>query len=190
MDNIKEQFREVINEIIDSMEDEDIGDLFDLTKENSTEEQSISELITIKGEIKKLTKSVHTLKINSDEIKLKDEADSLINFYEFLSSSRDSLNSMPKIKHFGLSKFKDSFISFKKGMEDIESFYENVMDKFSLTTLARVGDIFDPNIHEAIEKEENKDKQDGEILEIIEQGYRYKDKIISYPKVKVNKKDF
>jgi len=189
VDNIKEEFREVINEIIDSMEENDIGDLFDLTKENSIEEESISQLIAIKGEIKKLTKSVHTLKIDSDDIKLKDEADSLIAFYEFLSSSVESLNSMPQISHFGLSKFRESFFSFKKGMEDTQLLYENVMDKFSLIPLAKVGDIFDAHIHEAIEKEENKEKEDGEILEVIEQGYEYKNEIISYPKVKVNKKE-
>jgi len=187
MDSIREDFREIINEIIDSMNEEDIRELFEYTNEESQEEHSISELIAIKGEIKKLTKSVHTLKVDSDEVELKSEAHSLINFYEFISSSKESLDTMPEITHFGLGKFRESFYSFKKGIEDIELLYKDVMERFSLLSMAKVGDSFDPEIHQAIESEEMKNRRDGEILEIFEQGYRYKDKTISYAKVKVNK---
>ena len=47
------------------------------------------------------------------------------------------------------------------------------------------GDSFDPELHEAISQIKSKKKDSGNIIDIVEKGYKLGDKIIRYPKVVV-----
>lgn len=51
-----------------------------------------------------------------------------------------------------------------------------------------VGDIFNPELHEALTTANLEDKKDDEIVEVYELGFKYKDLIIRHAKVVVNKK--
>ena len=49
-----------------------------------------------------------------------------------------------------------------------------------------IGDIFDPEIHEAISQiPATEDDQKGKIIDIIQGGYKLGDSIINFPKVVV-----
>ena len=50
-----------------------------------------------------------------------------------------------------------------------------------------VGMDFDPNIHHAIETTEKEDFESNKITEVVQKGYKYKDRIIKPAMVKVNK---
>ena len=50
-----------------------------------------------------------------------------------------------------------------------------------------VGDIFDPELHEALTTTNNPKVDDDKIVEVYESGYKYKDLIIRHAKVVVNK---
>ena len=58
-------------------------------------------------------------------------------------------------------------------------------------TLAKLGitevetETFDPNIHNAVMHVEDETRGEGEIVEVLQKGYRRGDKIIRYPMVKV-----
>ena len=47
--------------------------------------------------------------------------------------------------------------------------------------------MFDHNLHDAVMVDENKDVEDGKILEVLQKGYKYHDKVIRTAMVKVNK---
>jgi len=47
------------------------------------------------------------------------------------------------------------------------------------------GDTFDPNIHEAITQEENPDFEEGQIIDVLQPGYRISDRIIRPAMVRV-----
>lgn len=47
------------------------------------------------------------------------------------------------------------------------------------------GDPFDPNLHEAITQEENPDFEEGQIIEVVQPGYRISDRIIRPALVRV-----
>ena len=47
------------------------------------------------------------------------------------------------------------------------------------------GDEFDPNVHEAITQEENPDYQEGQIIEVVQPGYKISDRIIRPAMVRV-----
>ena len=60
-----------------------------------------------------------------------------------------------------------------------------LFEKLSITETARVGDSFDPNLHNAVMHIEDDEHGEGEILEVFQKGYRKGDKIIRYAMVKV-----
>ncbi|KUK96407.1 MAG: protein GrpE [Anaerolineaceae bacterium 46_22] len=47
------------------------------------------------------------------------------------------------------------------------------------------GDEFDPNIHEAITQEEHEEFKEGQIIDVVQQGYRISDRIIRPAMVRV-----
>ena len=50
-----------------------------------------------------------------------------------------------------------------------------------------LGDIFDPNFHEALSIKEDKSKQPEEIIEVVQKGYKIQDRIVRPALVIVNK---
>ena len=83
----------------------------------------------------------------------------------------------------------------EKGIQpqDIEGF-KLIFSKFSdilkanglQTTLTKVGDVFNPEIHEAITQIPAPSEADkGKIIDVIEIGYQLGERIIRYPKVVV-----
>ena len=50
-----------------------------------------------------------------------------------------------------------------------------------------LGDIFDPNFHEALSVKEDKSKQAEEVLEVIQKGYKIQERVIRPALVIVNK---
>ncbi len=49
------------------------------------------------------------------------------------------------------------------------------------------GQLFDPNLHEAISHEENPDHKSGQIIEVVQSGYMLGDRVLQPAKVRVAK---
>ena len=62
------------------------------------------------------------------------------------------------------------------------------MDEKEITQFGEKGEIFDPELHEALTTTNDSKKKDNEIVEVYESGFQYKDLIIKHAKVVVNKK--
>ena len=188
MSELGEQLQKKLVTIIDTMEDEEIYSLLNMLSDDE-EEREISELIAIKGEMKKLTKMVYkSIEQNAVEVEEDDEKRELkplIDFHQFLLNSKESLNHLPKISHFGLNNFKKAFYAFEKGFNDIELLYSQLMEHFNLIETAQVGAKFDPTMHEAMEIEKENLENMNIITEVFHQGYRVDNEIIKYAQVKV-----
>ncbi|PIR88441.1 MAG: nucleotide exchange factor GrpE [Candidatus Harrisonbacteria bacterium CG10_big_fil_rev_8_21_14_0_10_44_23] len=76
----------------------------------------------------------------------------------------------------------------RQGMEMIKSQLVDVLRRRGLEIIeTKVGDEFNPEIHEAIEEVAGEDSDSGKIIEITSVGYRLNGKIIKATKVKVGK---
>ena len=65
-------------------------------------------------------------------------------------------------------------------------FNETLKSQGLIEVEVNIGDIFDPEIHEAISQiPATEDDQKGKIIDIIQGGYRLGDNIINFPKVVV-----
>lgn len=190
MSKVKEALKEQLNSAIDLMDEDEAYELLNSLRENELED-NINELIAIRGELKKLTKTVYKLIETQETQNLEEENEidikPLINFHQFLINSNESIENLPKISRLSVTKFKISFYAFKQGFSDINILYTKLLEHFEIFSTAGVGIEFDPKLHEAIEIEENKNFKNNIIREVYEQGYKNNQDIIKYAKVKVNR---
>lgn len=62
----------------------------------------------------------------------------------------------------------------------------DTLRKYGLNEIPADG-MFDPNLHEAVLQEEAEGAQSGSVLEVLQKGYKVKDRIIRHSMVKVAK---
>ena len=77
---------------------------------------------------------------------------------------------------------------FLKGIKLIEAQLFKVLEDKGVKPVKALGEIFDPNLHEAVTVDAKSDKPDNTVVEELQRGYIYKDKIVRPAKVKVAKK--
>ena len=63
---------------------------------------------------------------------------------------------------------------------------EKEFQKLDVKPFANVGDVLDPELHDALMIRKEDGKNENEILEVFEKGYLYKDRVIRHAKVVVN----
>lgn len=80
------------------------------------------------------------------------------------------------------NKLKNFLIGFKMINDQIYQTFEQQ----GLKEIKALGEVFDPNYHYAVEKENDKSKANGIITEVIQIGYMYKERILRPSMVKVN----
>lgn len=76
---------------------------------------------------------------------------------------------------------------FRSGIELIYKQLEDVLAKQGVRAIAAKGEPFDPRFHEAIEMVETSDAADHEVLEELQRGYKYKERLLRPAMVKVAK---
>ncbi len=85
----------------------------------------------------------------------------------------------------------DTTDEMKKYYDGIHMIYNGLKDalkKFGVEEINRVGEVFDPNLEQAILAENVPDKEDEIVLEVLQKGYKLKDRVIRPASVKINQK--
>jgi len=78
--------------------------------------------------------------------------------------------------------------NWQKGIEYIKKQFSDILTTHSVKEIQTIGEMFDPNLHEALKEEECEDKKEGEIIQELEGGYLHNDVVIQPAKVVVCKK--
>lgn len=77
--------------------------------------------------------------------------------------------------------------NFLYGFKMINDMIFNALkDEGVVVIESKVGDEFDPNIHEAMDKEYDPEKPDHSILKIVKKGYKFKDRVLRPTMVIIN----
>ncbi len=76
--------------------------------------------------------------------------------------------------------------SFKKGIEIVYEKFSRILKEIGVTKIEAKGKDFDFNLHEALMQKEVDDIPPHTVIEEIEPGYMYKDKVIRHTKVIVS----
>lgn len=73
------------------------------------------------------------------------------------------------------------------GLDMIHQKFKAILDAEGIEIIPAEGENFNPNFHEAISYEESDEHEDGQIIEVIKQGYSLGDRIIRPAVVRVAK---
>ena len=106
----------------------------------------------------------------------------------FKTAGKEILTSLvPVLEDFKRALSQDSNSDNDEGIKLIYNKFNDTLKNQGLIEVeVNVGDIFDPEIHEAISQiPAVDDKQKGKIIDIIQGGYKLGDIIINFPKVVV-----
>ena len=76
--------------------------------------------------------------------------------------------------------------NFLIGFKMIRDQFKEVLEKEGVVQIKASGEMFDAKVHYAIEKENNKEKPNGIVLEVLQNGYYFKDRILRPAMVKIN----
>lgn len=80
----------------------------------------------------------------------------------------------------------DELSKFLAGFKIMYATLIDILKKFGVEEINRVGEVFDPNLEEALLTDNVSDKQDEEVLEVLLKGYKLKDRVIRPASVKIN----
>jgi len=75
---------------------------------------------------------------------------------------------------------------YRKGVELIYRQLKDVLEKRGLRAIESEGKMFDPNFHEAVAREERNDLEEGTILEELQRGYFFQNRLLRPAMVKVS----
>jgi molecular chaperone GrpE len=80
------------------------------------------------------------------------------------------------------------FDAVREGVDMIQVQIQKFLKDIGLERVKTVGEKFDPHLHEAVETEESKDKDDGLIVTELKPGYRLNGRLLRPASVKIIKK--
>ena len=65
---------------------------------------------------------------------------------------------------------------------------QNALTKFGVEEINRVGQEYDPNLEQALCTDCVEEQEDEVVLEVLQKGYKLKDRVIRAASVKINQK--
>jgi molecular chaperone GrpE len=75
--------------------------------------------------------------------------------------------------------------SLLEGVEMVLKMFSDTLSKNEVEEIAAEGDHFDPHFHNAVMHIEDPNYEENVVVEVLQKGYKYKEKIIRYSMVKV-----
>jgi len=82
----------------------------------------------------------------------------------------------------------DELKNYLVGFKMIHKNLCDILKKYGVEEINRVGEVFDPNLEQALLVENDPTKEDDVVLEVLLKGYKLKDRVIRPASVKINQK--
>ena len=174
---------------------EEQPELLEESKELEQDTKLNEEMLKLEEEIQSLTEANKGL-----EEKVKLAGAELINYRKRKDEETESLlkyantgiitEILPIIDTFEKVINKDNVSEeFKNYLVGFKMIYKNLCDilkKYGVEEINRVGQVFDPNLEQALLTEVREDQEDEVVLEVLQKGYKLKDRVIRPASVKIN----
>lgn len=88
---------------------------------------------------------------------------------------------------FGTSAWENLDTEWRKGMEQVKNQFLGALHKHGIERFGRVGDIYDPYLHDIVQEMDDAPGESGTIARILRYGYKFGDKIIRPAEVIIKK---
>ena len=201
IENIDNELSEENNQKNDETEVHDKSEIEDLPSDNNLHEQSSESNEEVESLDKDNTKSL--------EEELEDTKDKLL---RALAENENIRKQMDKTRQEGIKygvqplareiiNIVDNFDralntkseSNEKALEEgfllIKKDILSILDKFNIIKINALGESFDANYHQAMFEKETKDYEEGKVCEIVQEGYKFHDRLLRPVLVGVAKKE-
>jgi molecular chaperone GrpE len=106
-------------------------------------------------------------------------ADVIKNFLPILDSFERAL------KAGGDSNSNSNSNDFRNGIELIYRQFQDALQKIGVQPIVSVGQAFDPRVHEAVEMVDTSEVPDHHVLDELQRGYKYKERLLRPAMVRV-----
>lgn len=183
-----EQKQEVKEETTEILEEEH----FKQPEEKSDTSKYEEEIKKLQEENKQLTEKV---KLTQAELinyrKRKDEEVQTLLKYANVDIVSEILNVVDNFERAIIHANDSENAELKKYNDGINIIYTNlksILNKFGVEEINRVGEVFNPNEEQALLTDSVEDKEDEVVLEVLQKGYKLKDRVIRPASVKINQK--
>lgn len=185
-----------LNETIDKMDE--------ITEEKKCNKKDDKKCKKLELEIEKLNIELTKIKKESSDkdekvlrtqaellnFKRRKEEENLINMKykneEILKSLLPIIDNFERGLKMDDNDLSDEVSKFLSGFKMIYTEVIGILNKNEVKEIEAEGIEFDPLVHQAVLMEHDENKPHGVILEVLQKGYMYKDKVIRPAMVKVN----
>lgn len=162
----------------------------DMLSENENTDEAANESQKLTDEIESLKDKLLRKAAEFDNYKKRTDSE-ISNYIKYASENlikelipvyddlRRSIDSIDK------GETKD-FETLKKGVSLIYEKFKNILEKEGLTDINSQGKEFDVNVNSALMQIPRDDVKPNTVLDIIERGYKLKDKVVKHEKVFVS----
>lgn len=166
-----------------NMNEEDIKEEIFLNEEN--EEESIKDdrddkIINLQNELSEITDKFYRANADFENIKKRLEKEKNIAVsYAGESFAKEMLPIIDALEEALKIEVEDNEFAknIKKGIEHCANMMLNVFEKQGIMQISTDGK-FDPNIHNAISQIESEELESGDIAQVYQKGYMYKDRVL------------
>ena len=156
-----------------------------MKEENKTKEE--------KKEIEKLKQEVaeekdKRMRIQAEMMNIKKRSDDTLAMYRKYANEDILKSLLPIIDNFerALSMENDENREFLKGFAMIYTNILNILETNEVKEIVSLNETFDPEVHQAVLTEKSEDVESGIVIEVLQKGYKYKDKVLRPAMVKVS----
>ncbi len=94
---------------------------------------------------------------------------------------------LPVLDNFerALSTQNDKDGDFYKGVDMINKQFVALLGELGVKEIEALNSEFDPNLHYAVSHEENEEFEENTVIEVLQKGYTYNEKVVRFSMVKV-----
>lgn len=177
-DTGKEVCEETATEEVKEEKEEKEEKTEEKTKEKTNEEKLKQELETQKNNYLRLAAEYDNYRKRTTNEKAAIYSDATANAVAEILSVADSLE-------MALKASENAPEEFKKGIELVSAQMDNALLKLNVESFGKVGDEFDPALHNAVSKVEDESLGDNVLAQVFQKGYKTGDKIIRHAMVQV-----
>ena len=165
------------------MEQEEIKET---KKEKKSKEKELIEALNLKvKELEDKNLRISAEMINS--LRRKDEDNARVMKYANESLIIDLLTTIDNFERaLNIETSNEDITNYQKGMKMIYDSLINTLSKYEVSVIDALDKEFDPTYHQAVMTEKVEGQNSGIVIEVLQKGYIYKDKVIRPAMVKVS----
>ncbi len=149
--------------------------------------EEVSETEVLKAKLKEQEESYLRLYADFDNYRKRAAKEKLESYTD--ATSQVMIKLLPVIDNLGRALLtNDEENPLYSGLKMVSKQLDDTLKNLGLEMISSLGEQFDPNYHYAVMTDSLEEKEDNEIVEVMQEGYTFKGKVIRPAMVKVNQK--